>query len=630
MMTIPEHEPASQPADVEAEAVEQAPKEAEHAAEAVEQTAKKTEQVAEDAEAADWRARRDTRRRQHLRTNVLILVVLLAGTLFLWLWADHLTARAPELPTVLLVPLDSRPVNTDLPQQLAAIAGIRVTLPEQELLDMFLTPSRPDRLFDWLGVHMEYDYDLTVIHVNELLFGGLLNSREYSQYQDADYKLDSLFAYLRQRKNTTDGKLVLVYIVPRLLPSQYDDDMWAYEKELPELSQLKHRLSLEPGDTRLPVQISELEASIPREIVLRYETVFAEAHRTGLSMMEWLNQGLADEVIIGLDDSAEFGLNVKVYHDLKDHAIQRGHHNARFLHGADEIAPLIIARHALDYVGGEDAFSLHYLSEGHEHVILPFESMPLIENFNEKADYLQGVRASAVSSTVRNAVTGAATGAATSARASRAMSAVSGSAYKTRPKYIYVFADREASAEQIQEAWRTIRSDRARPADAMVGVVDVARVNGAWTPFIESVGPDRVHDRVDAYAGWNTAGNSLGTVMAHLMFWEAAQQLAGQEKREAVDRHENFQKLRLIDDYFFQSKVRSELIEWTTREGFHFLSFGGRWMEANDKLQEMMEEALAPWPGMAPALGGADMRQDYPYRFRFPWARSFEIHIEVR
>jgi hypothetical protein len=160
-------------------------------------------------------------------------------------------------------------------------------------------------------------------------------------------------------------------------------------------------------------------------------------------------------------------------------------------------------------------------------------------------------------------------------------------------------------------------------------LADIARVNGSWPPLIASIGPDRLYQYVDVYAGWNTAGNSLGTVMSHLLFWEAAQAFTGPAMQKAAARHEDLQKLRLIDDYFFQTQVRPALIDWTTREGFPYLTFGGRWMEANEKLQELMETALADWPQLMPAESPGDLRpgQAYPYRFSFPWPRSFEIWI---
>ena len=552
------------------------------------------------------RLRRQGERRQRTITAALSVGLLLTAAVLLGEWAAHLSADEQPGPSVILIPLDSRPVNTDLPVQLAAIADISVAVPKRESLDLFLTPGKTDELFGWLAEQKESSYDLTLIYINELLFGSLLHSREYVQYQDANAKTRQMYDYLLQRNRSAANRLVLVYILPRLLPSQYDEEMWVYEKELPELSQLRHRQALEPDNPELANRIQSLTESIPREIIRRYTSVYTEAYNVGLRLLDWLEQGLVDEVIIGLDDSAEFGLNVKAFADLKAYAAELPVSTARFLHGADELTPLIIARHCLDYGNDSEGFVLRYLTEGQEGLILPYEALPLTDNFQEKSAYLYEDKPIAT------------------ARAGAAP-------YIGRPKYIYLFSDEEATAEELKATWETIRRDKTRPSGAYVGLADIAKTNGAWAPLIESIGPDRVYRYVDTYAGWNTAGNSLGTVMAHLLFWEAAQDFSGPGKKEARLLHETMQKRRLIDDYVFQSVVRQELIAWTVTAGFPYLSFGGRWMEANDQLQVMMEEALAPWPKFAPAQQGRSLSQKgqpFPWQFSFPWPRSFEIRIE--
>ncbi len=553
--------------------------------------------------------RRKAQRRQRLFTFAISIVFLLAAGSLLGFWANHLNGRHKAMPTVALIPLDSRPVNTDLVRQLASIAGITVTMPEGELLDQFLIPSEPQPLYSWLTDNKESNQDIAIIHVNELLFGGLLNSREASQYRQTSDKLISLHDYLL-RRTKTPSKTILAYIMPRLLPSQYDEEMWAYEKELPRLSQLKHQLALEPGNAQLAAELAELNQLIPREIIQKYETIYVEAYNVGLNLLDWLREGLVDEVVIGLDDSAEFGLNVKAFRDLKAGAAQRRQTEAYFLHGADELTPLIIARHCLNYGGDTTSFVLSYLAaEGEEaippreDIILPFEAIPLRENFQEKTAYLFAGKSE-------------------------------DSVNAFRKKYIYLYTSQEDKADKLAACWKMVRSDNNRPAGALVGLADVAKVNGAWAPFIESIGPDHLYQYVDAYAGWNTAGNSLGTVIAHLLFWEKAQEFSGPAMKKAAANHEDLQKLRLLDDYFFQAKVRQELIDWTRKEGFPYLTFGGRWMEANAKLQELMEGALADWPQLLPSKTTADAAtasrqgEAYPYRFSFPWPRSFEIWIQ--
>jgi len=179
-------------------------------------------------------------------------------------------------------------------------------------------------------------------------------------------------------------------------------------------------------------------------------------------------------------------------------------------------------------------------------------------------------------------------------------------------------------------AWQKIAALRQNSNSAvLIGLADTAKVNGASKAFIDAIGPQSLYAYVDAYAGWNTAGNSLGTVLAHLLFLEKGQAIKGPCRATALEAHRALQRLRLVDDYFFQSQVRAEFVSWALGNGFSYLTFGDRWAEANARLQILMEEALAPYPDLATDLRLRTMGKNGTYHFSFPWPRSFELRIEA-
>lgn len=490
---------------------------------------------------------------------------------------------------IAMIPLDSRPVNTDLPQTLGTIGGFQVILPDEDLLDQFLTPSKPEPLLDWL-YSTGTEADLLIIHLNELIYGSLLNSREVGQYLDSHEKLAKVETFLNNQRNSKQN-IQLIYILPRLLVSQYDLTMWAYEKELSSYSQLKHQQKIKPDNEEINKALSQLEETIPQEILGRYNSLYVEAYLTGLKLLSWLEEGLVNEVIIGLDDAAPYGLNVQAFHRLKTEAEKQMLDHAFFLHGADELAPLAIARHSLNLQDPE-AFSCLYLTPEDANKIFPYEAISLQENIEEKIAYLYAPK---------NFET----------------------KLKKRPvlnakKTLILNTNQAMSKEAMDQAWTDIGS-----LTTYTGLVDVAKTNGAFTPFIDQVGLEKVYDYVDSYAGWNTAGNSLGTVIAHLLFYEQGQNLPFWLQGKAFKAHEKLQIIRLLDDYIFQSKVRSEFTSWSLANGFHYLSFGNHWSKANDQLQKMMLEAIKPYPSLSIISD-----QGKTPTFTFPWPRSFEIKIQ--
>lgn len=538
-------------------------------------------------------------------TGRLMLIVMLFLLCFVALTVFFFTEHFQGWDAA-IIPLDSRPVNTDLPVQLAAIGGIRAVLPDASLLDQFLTPSQPEPLLAWLN-SVGSKSPLLIINLNELIYGSLLNSREVIQYENSAEKLNQVEAFLRQQasgqKNSRQS-IQLIYILPRLLVSQYDLTMWAYEKELSEYSQIKHQLDLSPKDENLSQRLLLLEDTIPREILQKYDMLYKEASMAGQRLLIWLEQDLVDEVIIGLDDAAPYGLNVQAFHLLEDEAKQRNLSQAFFLHGADELTPLVLARHSLNLDKPAD-FQCLYLTPEDAANVFPYEAISLQENIAEKLAYLYSPKATAASKhTLLQKL-----GSFLNGQLQPALNA---------SKTLILNTSQSMSEAAMDQAWAGMSE-----LTGYVGLADAAKTNGAYVPFIDRVGLEQVYQYVDCYAGWNTAGNSLGTVMAHLLFYEQSRHLPFWSNNQALAAHETLQKIRLIDDYIYQSQVRSEFTSWALGNGFHYLSFGQRWPEANAKLQEMMQEALKPYP----SLQSLPAKDSVP-SFSFPWPRSFEIKIE--
>lgn len=79
--------------------------------------------------------------------------------------------------TIALVPLDSRPCNTQYPQVLSQMADHRILLPPADALDDFLRPADSEALWQWLEDASRQSQTL-ILFTNELFNGGLIHSRQ--------------------------------------------------------------------------------------------------------------------------------------------------------------------------------------------------------------------------------------------------------------------------------------------------------------------------------------------------------------------------------------------------------------------------------------------------------------------
>ncbi|MDQ9823495.1 DUF4127 family protein, partial [Acinetobacter sp. 163] len=92
------------------------------------------------------------------------------------------------------------------------------------------------------------------------------------------------------------------------------------------------------------------------------------------------------------------------------------------------------------------------------------------------------------------------------------------------------------------------------------GLADIAKTNQA-DPALTSALTDRTNfDTIDAYASWNTAGNSIGTVCAMLranaLIANDFEALSNSERREAATALLHFRAVRYAEDIGFMANIR--------------------------------------------------------------------------
>ncbi|HRA65693.1 MAG TPA: DUF4127 family protein, partial [Caldilinea sp.] len=112
----------------------------------------------------------------------------------------------------------------------------------------------------------------------------------------------------------------------------------------------------------------------------------------------------------------------------------------------------------------------------------------------------------------------------------------------------------------------TVRRDlpefvRALSSDLDTGrtcaVVDVAFVNAGDLALGELLARLPALRQLAAYGGWNTAGNTLGCVLSHAVIRHLQRQQGASP--QAVAAHVRFLFLRLVEDYLFMARLRTQI-----------------------------------------------------------------------
>lgn len=144
-----------------------------------------------------------------------------------------------------------------------------------------------------------------------------------------------------------------------------------------------------------------------------------------------------------------------------------------------------------------------------------------------------------------------------------------------------------------------------------VAVADVAFANGADNTLMAVLSDKRLLSEITAYAGWNTAGNSIGYALCQGVLASHIGE-AGAARLLAV---------WLLDDWAYQANVRGEI----NREIIKNLDIDRNKLDsAKSEVQAETEKRLLVFAKNN--LADFDIQE---IKVTFPWSRTFDINVEV-
>lgn len=278
--------------------------------------------------------------------------------------------QQPPNDSMLLLPLDSRPVCGAMAQKLGQLAAINVIVPPKDLLDNYQQPADTEKLLSWLEANARA-YPYGVVSADLLLHGGLLQSRR--QFAEP-HKQDKLLAALRNLRRQSPNPLTVFSVVPRLLVSdELLPDRW-YQYHLMRYSQLLDMTEIN-GDPYFTQQLLEYQKQIPLDVLQKYLALYEQSQRFNSLLLTDAAAAppqTPPAVVIGQDDASPLGLPHRNALRLEQLAERRGLQNAAPLtYGADEIAALLVARRYLQSSGWQPKIYLQYAAPS-----APFKYMP--------------------------------------------------------------------------------------------------------------------------------------------------------------------------------------------------------------------------------------------------------------
>ena len=509
-------------------------------------------------------------------------------------------------PQAVFVPLDDRPSTKLFPTQIARIAGGQLLVPGKTEIGNASTAGHPEALATWLLGQAETGRRDYIISSDMLAYGGLWNSRKTGISQEQAL---ARIQFLRQLRPQA-GKIMVYSTLPRL-------DLGTSPQAEP------HQQALTNWAAQASYANLKYKATVPQAISEEYMGVRRRNVRIILSLIDLVEEGVIDKLVIGQDDSHKTGLNIEEQAQV-NYCISKNNlqNKVTLMNGADELGMCMVAGWLSNCWNCHPRFQVVYSDPAAALEIPKLESRPVHETVAKHAAvcgaYLEPER-------------------------------------KTGGKgdipLIWMFTQSDkpyaGSSGESDEAL----SQRATEMKAVLnyylrkgrrlGIADTRLINQADPVLATQVLDNADIWSLEGYAAWNTPSNTIGTILAQMTAYEIFRQRGSQwdqlHKVESAKTQIAFTWARLLDDYAYQALIRPTLsaeAKNLPRNPDPLLNvYGGLGMNARQSTIKWAEEI---WQGKlkghsfsCPHLGYPLCFDSYRLEVVLPWQRVFEIEARL-
>lgn len=502
---------------------------------------------------------------------------------------------------ILLIPLDSRPPCTDYVKKLASMAGYEVIQPPNELLDKYRTPANIQEIRHWLEQNI-VRADSAIISVDMLLHGGLWNSRQ--QQETIDELQIVLELLLRIQRNHPQIRLYAFSIIPRLFLAQDLSDNVLRER-IAEWSVLQEKLLLfeNPIDWQQNLLI---ESKIPSLLRDKYRELYKNNRTRTFALINLVQQKVLSGLVIGQDDSTIFGLGNIERNRVEEFLRFQPQYTGKIFvtRGTDEVA-LNMLNMAMGPQPETKAF-VFYTEKQTPELILPYMPRPLAQTVKEKLTIVNARQVDAPDAADFILVVNAGISS-------------------------FFSTERKNAAQQIK-SWLA--------HGKKVAVVDLAmnwQQSQTLLPYLKA--NDAPLQSLLAYAGWNTASNSVGTAVT-----QSVMVLRGKKPTQSSDAFQRelnrirFLAERILDDWHYQKSYQHHINTSLRKQKIDPYDLSTQTLPVQQIIHQELLNTLPrliirPWQDKVFSAGSNPpipfILSDWQILSDLPWDRTFEIKLDL-
>lgn len=495
----------------------------------------------------------------------------------------------------MVIPLDERPCNYNYVQYLARDTHTSLLLPPKTILGDKKIKANLQMLDQWIFDNLN-DVSAIILSVDMIVYGGIVPSRLHSDdVETLKTRLNIIKDIKKHNKFLKIYSYNLLMRNPTYSSSDEEPDYYElYGKEIHLQGVYTHKQNLGIITASEEEELLLIKNKLPRDI---YEDYTGRRHKNlviNKAVIDLLAQDVLDYLVIPQDDASAYGLTVMDREHLKAYIDEVKIRNNLIMYpDADAVVDALFSRALLEENNVKPNIYVQFANNDAKVLIPKYEDIPLGDSIP--------LQIQASGSMMTNDIHSA--DIILMVNASPAMMDIYSEEYKVISQNSKRLNDLEIFVKKIKEY---IESGQK------VMIADIATANGSDNLLMKKLIEYDLLFSLAGYAGWNTSGNTLGSVIASgVMFF-----LYGNTQS-----HLDFLGLRYVEDYLYMSKIRKEVTEkYLPDLNYNYFNAGEQRGKVAQIVEQLLHEKLR------------DLSSKYEIHITdcyMPWKRMFEVGVDV-
>ena len=499
---------------------------------------------------------------------------------------------------ILYVPMDNRPVCLDYTLDTLKSAGWEIVIPPRSLIASRDNMGNPDGLMDWLEREAA-SADAAVVSTDALLYGGLVSSRTHSFDENTLMRrFDRLTSLKSKQLDLRIYAFSTIMRTPRASSGGVEPPY--YEKWGPNIfrwSELQDKSEIVGLDDSENKEKSDLLAKIPQDVLDDWLTRREKNFNINKELVYSMEKNSFDYFVMGKDDTAPYSQSHKESRLLENEIENRGLgnyllENYLMFVGADQLGLILLTKAVNDQTLNVPFVYVEYARGTGPRTIPTYEDVQVGNTIKSHIYAAGGFPAKSKDRADLILFVNTPFDGVTKEAAS--------------PENTYIAS--KYTKNFVGRVKKELNSKNQVP----VSIADIEYGNGASNALVSSLMKERIAYRLESYAGWNTASNTIGYALS--------QGILG--KNMTKENKHRLMTIRYLDEWAYQANVRGQLysdIVWP-------LNLNGVRLGKNEgMLEKAAYERIHKVVGRyipATYLQGLSVN--------FPWDRLFEIEITLK